>query len=118
MLSRLHQWLAKHREWHAEHARVWDSISVPREDGLSAFQDAAAAALCRELPSIKLARAGQNETYLTGPIPGTTATIFIYYAGAEVLGVPDIYSGESEATLDPNELIQDFVATAKRAAAV
>ena len=115
MLYRLLNWLTNQRAWHAENSRVWEPLSAPLEDGLSTFQHMATAALLKELPEISLVRAGQSETYLTGRVPSTEASVFIYLAGAEVL--PDFYSQESEGTNDPDSLIREFVAAAKRAAA-
>ena len=117
MLSRFRQWLAENRARREAHARAWDSVIEPKADGLSPFQHMAADALCKAIPSIELARTGQSETYLTGSIAGGNAKVFIYHCQAEVFGGPELFPGEYQDYDCPDDLIRDFVATARRAGA-
>ena len=118
MLSRFRQWLADNRARREAHARAWDNVIEPQADGLSLFQHSAATALVEAIPAISLARAGQNETYLTGQIPGSNARVFIYYSQAEVYGGPELFLGEFQDYDCPGDLVRDFVETAKRVSAV
>jgi hypothetical protein len=66
------------------------------------------------MPSIQLVSAGKTERFLTGTVPGTDVTVFIYEDQAEVSG---LFSGEHHDYSSPEELIQEFVTAARRAGA-
>jgi hypothetical protein len=89
----------------------------PDERGISEFQTMAASAILEAIPGLLLSPAGEHETYLTGQLPGSSATIFIYHSQAEVFGGPELFPGEYQDFDAPADLIRDFVSAAKRAVA-
>lgn len=92
---------------------AWDPVVAPGADGFTPFQRQTEAAFQALVPNAPLTRAGVREAFLTGPIPGSTAVVFIYLDGAEVSGGANSLRAERWDFETPDALMEACLASVK-----
>lgn len=111
MIWRFIKWRRKRVTWRAAHRIAWTPAVALGADGLTLFQQQAAAAYQAVVPSASLTRSGASDPFLTGTIPSTTAAVFIYRDGAEVAGGVRQLRAERWDFESPEALVEAFLAS-------
>jgi len=118
MFNWLKRWRESSREWSYGQNVVWPTFLSVDANGLTRFQQEAIEQLVASIGPVQLEKAGTKETYLTGKLPGTEAIVFIYADGAQIHNKPKvIFMAEREDHATPQELLKQFVASARTAVA-
>lgn len=91
MLRWFTNWVVRNREWRAAHDVAWRHATEIGNDSLSTFQRLAIASVETVTGPLKLKSQAfedlPNETYLTGRIPHTDLTLYLYKDEAQVHGL-------------------------------
>lgn len=115
MFGAIQRWLESNREWHRGQSEIWPQYLVVGPDGLSRFQAEAQQRLAASVGSVKLVKAGKSDVYLTGKLPGTKATVYIYSDGVQIhVGPKASFMAEREDFANPQQLLEQFIASAEQ----
>jgi hypothetical protein len=115
MFGFIQRWLDRNREWNVGQSEIWPQYLVPGPDGLSRFQAEARERLTASVGPVQLVKAGEADVYLTGKLPGTVATVYIYADGAQIhVGSKARFMAEREDFARPQELLEQFILSAKQ----
>ncbi len=109
MIRKLLQWINRRKEWHADHLKTWDGMSVLDPTGVSKFQSTALASLQGHGIQLPFKQVGSSEKYLLASIPGSEIDVYLYVNGAQVVGEHNILVAEEWDFRTPDELIQELV---------
>lgn len=118
MLRRLIHRLREAKERSPEKHDVWADFLVADIHGLTKFQRTARAMLEAGLGSLPLEVKGGKERYLTGPLPGTGATLFLYEDGAQITAPGSDWRAERWDYDTPGALIAELVGRTKGGGAI
>ena len=115
MFRRLIQIFARTKSRRQASETAWAAFIDADRHGLTRFQHEARAELESVLGSLPLELKGGKERYLTGPLPGAGATVFLYEDGAEIQGGPAQLLAERWDYDTPAALIAELVTCALKA---
>ena len=112
MLRRLIQIFASTKSRRQATEAAWSAYIHTDRHGLTKFQHVARAELELVVGALPLELKGGKERYLTGPLPGADATVFLYEDGAEIQGGLAQLRAERWDYDTPAALIAELVACA------
>ena len=101
------------REWRENNERSWAGFDIPREDGLTEFQDICRSQLAEIWPIGEPELVEGMVNYLHGKFEGTEIEYYIYEDGAELSGDGICVVGERWDFETPDDLIATFLSQTK-----
>ncbi|HEV7612266.1 MAG TPA: hypothetical protein VGO37_10350 [Steroidobacteraceae bacterium] len=111
MLAAFRSWLSRHRARKAAWHQAWSGADVYGDDGLTNFQRLALASLEQALGPLSLVEAaGTAGRYLTGKIPETYFTLYLYADELGAQGISQRFIREKWDCDTPEAMVGEFVA--------
>lgn len=111
MFAAFRSWLSRHRARKAAWHQAWSGADVYGDDGLTNFQRSALASLEQALGPLSLVEAaGTAGRYLTGKIPETDLTLYLYSDELGAQSISQRFIREKWDCDTPEAMVREFVA--------
>ena len=103
------RWLNNRRATRAAHSAAWADAETYGADGRTSFQRRALEAIEPLTGSLDLKVAGESEHYLTGVLPGTDVTLYLYEEEIQAYGTSHKFFSEKWDYESPEALVSKFL---------